>query len=88
MSGSGIINHPLRDEPGLEKKGQKKSIIIPASIAVLPRTFVKAPGATFVLLHACVSTAENTVVCTYSSSNHPVLQNGYASCTDLSSIIK
>ena len=88
MSGSGIINHPLRDEHGLEKKGQKKSIIISASIAVLPRTFVKALGATFVWLHACVSTAENTVVCTYSSSNHPVLQNGYASCTDFSSIIK
>ena len=45
MSGSGIINHPLRDEPGLKTK---KSIIIPASTAVLPRTFVKALGATFV----------------------------------------
>ena len=26
MSGSGIINHPLRDEPGLK---QKKTVIIP-----------------------------------------------------------
>ena len=61
MSGSGIINHPLRDEPGLKTK---KSFIIPASIAVLQRTFVTARGATFVLLDACMSAAENTVVCT------------------------
>ena len=63
---------------------QKKSIIIPASTAVLPRTFVKALGATFVWLDACVSTAENTVLCTYSSRHHPVLGKG----TDFSSIIK
>ena len=36
---------------------QKKTIIIPASTAVLPRTFVKALVATFMWLDACVSTA-------------------------------
>ena len=54
---------------------------------------VKALGATFVRLYACVSAAENTVVCTcsrrhriYSSRQYPVLGRYASSCTDLSSL--
>ena len=107
MSGSGTINHPLRDEPGLKKyiyDHSRSSVntrevsewsmgvtdtLGPGLLVLMARcktrrTFtstngrtgeyssparhvrVKAVGVTFVWLDACVSTAENTVVCTYS----------------------
>ena len=40
MSGSGIMNYPLRDEPGLKTKNVNHHS--------MPRTFVKALEATFV----------------------------------------
>ena len=44
---------------------QKKSIIIPVSTAVLPRTFVKALGATFVWLDACMCEYSREHSCVY-----------------------
>ena len=55
MSGSGIINHPLRDEPGLKTK----KVIHHFSEYSSPATHVRQGS----WGNVCVGTAENTVVC-------------------------
>ena len=81
MSGSGIINHPLRDEPGLKTKKVKHH----SSEYSSPATHVRQGswGKVCVTRCMCEYSREHKQLCVR-SRHHPGLGKG----TDFSSIIK
>ena len=75
MSGSRIINHPLRDEPGLKTKKVNHH----SSEYSSPATHVRQGSWGNVCVTRCMceySREHIAVVCTYSSRHHPVLGRG------------
>ena len=75
MSGSGIINHPLRDEPGLKTKKDNHH----SSEYSSPATHVRQGswGNVSVTRCMCEYSRENShVYVDYSSRHHPVLGRG------------